>query len=275
MTANSSADTVSVLSQDGNAPGTLQSYSIGSNGVIQGVFSNGQTLNLGQIALATFSNPDGLLRAGDTNFIATANSGMAQVGRRATAAVGTIQAGHPGGLQRRPGQRNDPAHRGRARLPGQRQCHHHLGHPPPGPDQPEAGRLSKPQAAGRRSATPGKPIAAQGGARHGRWPAQGAEQVLAAQGAEQGAVGRGHRCWRHRGGRWHGGAAGGGGVRWGGIAGRNGPLSFGFRLCGGARRASACGRLPLSFRLVPTGSILELCRPMDWPDEQSPTERGT
>jgi flagellar hook protein FlgE len=93
ITANASADTASVLTQDGNAPGTLQSYSIGSNGVIQGVFNNGQTLNLGQIALATFSNPDGLLRNGDTNFISTANSGLAQVGAAGNGSRGSIQAG--------------------------------------------------------------------------------------------------------------------------------------------------------------------------------------
>ena len=93
VTANSSADTVSVLSQDGNAPGTLQSYSIGNTGLIQGVFSNGQTLNLGQLALATFANPDGLLRAGDTNFEATANSGLAQLGAPGNGSFGTIQAG--------------------------------------------------------------------------------------------------------------------------------------------------------------------------------------
>ena len=93
MTANSSANTASVLSQDGNAPGTLQSYSIGSSGIIQGVFSNGQTLNLGQIALATFANPDGLLRSGDTEFTATANSGLAQVGAPGNGSRGTVQAG--------------------------------------------------------------------------------------------------------------------------------------------------------------------------------------
>ena len=93
ITANASSDTASVLSQDGNAPGTLQSYSIGTNGVIEGVFSNGQTQDLGQIALANFSNPDGLLRAGDTNFIATANSGIPQIGQAGTGAVGTIEAG--------------------------------------------------------------------------------------------------------------------------------------------------------------------------------------
>jgi len=93
VTANASAATVSVLSQDGNSPGTLESYSIGSNGVIQGVFSNGQSLALGQIALATFANPDGLMRAGDTNFLATANSGLAQVGQADNGNRGTIQPG--------------------------------------------------------------------------------------------------------------------------------------------------------------------------------------
>jgi flagellar hook protein FlgE len=93
VTANASADTLSVLSQDGNAPGTLQSYSIGSNGIIQGVFSNGQTLDLGQIALANFANPDGLARSGDTNFMSTANSGLAQVGQANNGSFGSIQAG--------------------------------------------------------------------------------------------------------------------------------------------------------------------------------------
>jgi flagellar hook protein FlgE len=93
ITANASADTASVLSQNGNAPGTLESYSIATNGMIEGVFSNGQTQDLGQIALANFSNPDGLLRAGDTNFIATANSGIPQVGQASTGALGTIEAG--------------------------------------------------------------------------------------------------------------------------------------------------------------------------------------
>ncbi|MGC8625997.1 MAG: flagellar hook protein FlgE [Acidimicrobiales bacterium] len=93
VTAYSGDDTLSVASQDGNASGTLQSYSIGSNGVIQGVFSNGQTKDLGQIALATFANPDGLLRAGDTDFTATANSGLAQIGTPGNANWGTIEAG--------------------------------------------------------------------------------------------------------------------------------------------------------------------------------------
>jgi flagellar hook protein FlgE len=93
VTANASDDTISVLSQNGNAPGSLESYSIGSNGIIQGVFSNGQTLDLGQIALANFANPDGLEKAGDTNFTSTANSGLAQVGVAGSGAFGSVQAG--------------------------------------------------------------------------------------------------------------------------------------------------------------------------------------
>jgi len=93
ITANASDDTVSVLSQDGNAPGSLQSYSIGSSGIISGVFSNGQTLDLGQIGVANFANPDGLEKAGDTNFTATANSGLAQVGIAGSGSFGAIQAG--------------------------------------------------------------------------------------------------------------------------------------------------------------------------------------
>ncbi|HET9058747.1 MAG TPA: flagellar hook protein FlgE [Acidimicrobiales bacterium] len=93
VTANASDDTVSVLSQDGNAPGTLQSFSIQNTGMITGVFSNGQTLNLGQIALATFANPNGLMRAGNTAFMATANSGLAQIGAPGNGSRGTLQAG--------------------------------------------------------------------------------------------------------------------------------------------------------------------------------------
>jgi flagellar hook protein FlgE len=93
VTSNASADTASAISQDGNAPGTLQSYSIGTNGVIQGVFSNGQNLDLGQIAVATFANPGGLMRMGNTGFSSTANSGLAQVGQPGTGSSGEIAAG--------------------------------------------------------------------------------------------------------------------------------------------------------------------------------------
>jgi flagellar hook protein FlgE len=50
--------------QDGSATGTLNSFSIGADGTITGSFSNGLTRTLGQVALATFNNPEGLVDRG-------------------------------------------------------------------------------------------------------------------------------------------------------------------------------------------------------------------
>ncbi len=67
------------MNQDGYANGALESYAIDQNGIIVGSFSNGLTRNLGQIALARFTNPAGLMRGGSTMFIETPNSGTAQI----------------------------------------------------------------------------------------------------------------------------------------------------------------------------------------------------
>ena len=93
VTANASAASIAATNQNGNAPGSLQSYSINNDGIIQGVFSNGETLDLGQIALANFANPGGLLNVGDSNFSATPDSGLAQVGAPNTGSLGTVEAG--------------------------------------------------------------------------------------------------------------------------------------------------------------------------------------
>lgn len=71
-------DTQSELSavyQDGSPIGTLTSFSIGSDGVINGSFSNGLTRNLGQIALAKFTNPQGLDDTGGGYYRVGPNSG--------------------------------------------------------------------------------------------------------------------------------------------------------------------------------------------------------
>ena len=51
--------------QDGYMAGTLQSFSVDRTGTIIGSFSNGNSLVIGQIALASFNNPEGLVRGGD------------------------------------------------------------------------------------------------------------------------------------------------------------------------------------------------------------------
>ena len=71
---NSSAESVD---QDGNAIGFLTDFSIAANGTISGQFSNGETKVLAMIATATFNNPSGLIRAGETRFEASVNSGSA------------------------------------------------------------------------------------------------------------------------------------------------------------------------------------------------------
>jgi flagellar hook protein FlgE len=85
--------TIEVTSQDGNAAGTLESYSIGSDGVITGTYSNGDSQSLGTIALAQFANPDGLDDIGQTYFTPTVASGKAQLGEPGTNGLGTLQGG--------------------------------------------------------------------------------------------------------------------------------------------------------------------------------------
>jgi len=60
---------------DGYAPGTLTSFSIGSDGVLTGVYSNGRQQPLGLVALAVFDNAAGLQKAGSNLFLPTSNSG--------------------------------------------------------------------------------------------------------------------------------------------------------------------------------------------------------
>ncbi|MDQ2925800.1 MAG: flagellar hook protein FlgE [Acidobacteriota bacterium] len=77
-------------SQNGYASGTLTSYSVQPDGTIEGQFSSGKTLALGQVAVASFANVQGLAHAGNTNFQATAASGTAVIGSAGTGGRGTI-----------------------------------------------------------------------------------------------------------------------------------------------------------------------------------------
>jgi len=66
---------------DGYPPGTLVTFSVGSDGIITGVYDNGRQQPLGQIALATFENPAGLQKVGSNQFIQTTNSGDFKTGK--------------------------------------------------------------------------------------------------------------------------------------------------------------------------------------------------
>ena len=79
--------------QNGYPSGTLSSYNIDSTGTIEGIFSNGQTVAVAQIALATFSNVQGLLRNGSNEFLPSLSSGAANIGVPGAAGRGTLTGG--------------------------------------------------------------------------------------------------------------------------------------------------------------------------------------
>jgi hypothetical protein len=80
------------ISQDGYTGGTLKDLKIDETGTIIGAFSNGKSFGLAQVALATFTNNEGLQSEGGNVFSQTANSGEAVIGAAGTGDKGTIAA---------------------------------------------------------------------------------------------------------------------------------------------------------------------------------------
>jgi flagellar hook protein FlgE len=72
--------------------GTFQSWSIQPNGNINAVDKAGNTLTIGTIATATFANPAGLTRIGDTSYTETTASGQPQIGAPTTGSRGSLSA---------------------------------------------------------------------------------------------------------------------------------------------------------------------------------------
>lgn len=85
--------TLMVSRQDGSAPGVLTSFIIGEDGLIRGVFSNGVTRDLGQIRLARFANPGGLVQRGRNLYAEGVNSGLPVLGNPGEQGIGTLVAG--------------------------------------------------------------------------------------------------------------------------------------------------------------------------------------
>jgi len=87
------ASDVVMASQDGAAAGIMQGYRIDEDGTITGLYSNQQETVLGQVALATFVNDEGLLAQSDNLFTQGPNSGDATIGAPQTGTAGKIDAG--------------------------------------------------------------------------------------------------------------------------------------------------------------------------------------
>lgn len=78
------------LNQDGYASGALEGFSINQEGSITGLFTNGQTRVLGQVALATFNNPEGLTMMGENLYAESFDSGQPIIGAPNTAGRGDV-----------------------------------------------------------------------------------------------------------------------------------------------------------------------------------------
>ena len=76
---NQPGSITAMANPNGNTAGMLESFNIGSLGEINGVYSNGEIGTLGQLAIAKFSNGSGLLKAGNSLFQETVNSGVANI----------------------------------------------------------------------------------------------------------------------------------------------------------------------------------------------------
>jgi flagellar hook protein FlgE len=86
------ASTTTFQTQDGYAPGELESISVSNDGTISGHYSNGQILYLYQITLANFNNPNGLRKEGGNLFTETIDSGVAYTNSAGSGALGGISA---------------------------------------------------------------------------------------------------------------------------------------------------------------------------------------
>lgn len=84
---------VALVEQDGYRMGTLIDYSVSSDGIITGIFSNGLTRPIAQLALARFANNNGLEAIGGNMFRIGANSGLPLVGIPGTFGRGNVRGG--------------------------------------------------------------------------------------------------------------------------------------------------------------------------------------
>jgi flagellar hook protein FlgE len=84
---------VNSVSQDGFTTGRLIGIDIEETGIVQARFTNGNSVALGQVAVANFSNPQGMQQLGSTQWAETFASGQALRGQAGNSGFGLIQSG--------------------------------------------------------------------------------------------------------------------------------------------------------------------------------------
>lgn len=93
LTELGSSGSLSLLAQDGAPAGSLTSFNINDSGVVSGVFTNGVIRPLGQVVLARFANPLGLVEGGGGILSEGVSSGPAQVTVPGQTGTGSIRSG--------------------------------------------------------------------------------------------------------------------------------------------------------------------------------------
>jgi flagellar hook protein FlgE len=93
LSQNSAASSQSAQDQNGYAAGEYQTFSIGSDGTLTASYSNGQNQAIGQLAVATVNNQQGLSSVGSDDYQATSTSGGASMGVAGTGGRGAIEGG--------------------------------------------------------------------------------------------------------------------------------------------------------------------------------------
>ncbi len=92
LTSVNSGGSISAT-QDGFEVGSLSSVRVSGDGIVEGIATNGRTIALAQLAIATFANPNGLNAVGQNYFDTSASSGEAQIGTARSSNRGSIRAG--------------------------------------------------------------------------------------------------------------------------------------------------------------------------------------
>jgi flagellar hook protein FlgE len=93
ITQTSMASATSATTTDGFPPGTLSTFAVQPDGTIEGTFTSGDTLALGQVAVASFTNNQGLVSVGNNDYQASVASGAAVIGLAGTGGRGTVVGG--------------------------------------------------------------------------------------------------------------------------------------------------------------------------------------
>ncbi|MDD7804831.1 MAG: flagellar hook protein FlgE [Endozoicomonas sp. (ex Botrylloides leachii)] len=84
---------VNEVNQNGFPPGLLTGIQISEEGIVQARYSNSQVRTQGQITLANFANPNGLINMGNSLWAASPDAGIPVTGIPGTGIVGSLETG--------------------------------------------------------------------------------------------------------------------------------------------------------------------------------------